>query len=88
MTRKRVSCRIPQVVSAFQTRVPLCSVRAEGGGPNSSSQLKVCELNAESQTQARKYERPLFLLFLLTLQLMNPWVRGDGVGYYAYARAA
>jgi len=27
------------------------------------------------------------LLFLLTLPLANPWVRGDGVGYYAYARA-
>src|SRR5208337_1283673 len=26
-------------------------------------------------------------LFVLTLPLLNPWVRGDGVGYYAYARA-
>lgn len=29
----------------------------------------------------------LVLIFLLTLPLANPWVRGDGVGYYAYARA-
>lgn len=29
----------------------------------------------------------LFLLFLLTLPLLNPWVRGDGVGYYAYVRS-
>src|ERR1700686_1046537 len=29
----------------------------------------------------------LFLLFLLTLPLVNPWVRGDGVGYYAYLRS-
>lgn len=29
----------------------------------------------------------LILLFLVTLPLVNPWVRGDGVGYYAYARA-
>lgn len=29
----------------------------------------------------------LLLVFLLSLPLMNPWVRGDGVGYYAYARA-
>lgn len=29
----------------------------------------------------------LFLLFLLSLPLINPWVRGDGVGYYAYLRA-
>jgi len=29
----------------------------------------------------------LFVIFLLSLPLVNPWVRGDGVGYYAYARA-
>jgi hypothetical protein len=29
----------------------------------------------------------LFILFLLTLPLANPWVRGDGVGYYAYLRS-
>ena len=35
-----------------------------------------------------KLERALFVLFLITLPLVNPWVRGDGVGYYAFARAA
>jgi hypothetical protein len=34
-----------------------------------------------------KYEGILVLLFLLTLPLINPWVRGDGVGYYAFARS-
>jgi hypothetical protein len=34
-----------------------------------------------------KYEKTLVILFVLTLPLINPWVRGDGVGYYAYARA-
>jgi len=29
----------------------------------------------------------LFVLFLLALPLVNPWVRGDGVGYYAYLRS-
>jgi hypothetical protein len=29
----------------------------------------------------------LILIFLVTLPLLNPWVRGDGVGYYAYIRA-
>jgi hypothetical protein len=29
----------------------------------------------------------LILIFLVTLSLVNPWVRGDGVGYYAYIRA-
>ena len=33
-------------------------------------------------------ERLLLFLFLLTLPLANPWVRGDGVGYYAYFRSA
>lgn len=34
-----------------------------------------------------KYERVLLLLFIFTLPLINPWVRGDGVGYYAFARS-
>jgi hypothetical protein len=34
-----------------------------------------------------RYEKCLLGLFILTLPLMNPWVRGDGVGYYAYGRA-
>ncbi|MGB6625687.1 MAG: hypothetical protein WBE43_12955, partial [Candidatus Acidiferrales bacterium] len=34
-----------------------------------------------------RYEKILVLLFVLSLPLVNPWVRGDGVGYYAYARA-
>src|SRR5258708_20315221 len=38
-------------------------------------------------TQTRNMERPLLLFFLLSLALLNPWVRGDGVGYYAFARA-
>ncbi|MGA9885471.1 MAG: glycosyltransferase family 39 protein [Candidatus Acidiferrales bacterium] len=29
----------------------------------------------------------MLLIFILTLPLLNPWVRGDGVGYYAYARS-
>src|SRR5579862_9379362 len=31
--------------------------------------------------------RLLFIIFLLSLPLVNPYVHGDGVGYYAYARA-
>jgi hypothetical protein len=34
-----------------------------------------------------KYEKILVVLFLISLPLINPWVRGDGVGYYAFARA-
>ncbi len=29
----------------------------------------------------------LVLLWLITLPLLNPWVRGDGVGYYGYIQA-
>src|SRR5258708_9366212 len=36
---------------------------------------------------SRKSERLLLLLFLFSLPFLNPWVRGDGVGYYAFARA-
>jgi hypothetical protein len=50
---------------------------------------------AETQTPAlpsprvrlAKPEILLGLLFLVTLPLVNPWVRGDGVGYYAFARS-
>ena len=44
-------------------------------------------LNSELQVQQRRFERILVVIFLLTLPLLNAWVRGDGVGYYAYARA-
>ncbi len=30
----------------------------------------------------------LILVWVLTLPLVNPWVRGDGVGYYAYIHAS
>lgn len=35
----------------------------------------------------RRPEYWLVILFLFSLALVNPWVRGDGVGYYAYLRA-
>jgi len=37
-----------------------------------------------------KFLRPvpvLIAIFVLSLPIVNPWVRGDGVGYYAYGRA-
>jgi hypothetical protein len=44
-------------------------------------------LSPSPSTRSSKSERLLLLLFLFTLPLLNPWVRGDGVGYYAFARA-
>ena len=35
--------------------------------------------------EAHRYEAILLLLFVVTLPFINPWVRGDGVGYYAFA---
>jgi hypothetical protein len=32
-------------------------------------------------------ERILLTLFLFSIVFINLWIRGDGVGYYAYARA-
>lgn len=40
-----------------------------------------------SQSEVRRLHLALLVIFLLSLPLINPWVRGDGVGYYAYARA-
>jgi len=44
-------------------------------------------LTSSPQPAPRKAELLLLVLFLLSLPILNPWVRGDGVGYYAYARA-
>lgn len=42
-----------------------------------------------SQSKVRgwsKYEKILLVLYLLTAPIVKPWVHGDGVGYYAWAR--
>jgi hypothetical protein len=44
-------------------------------------------LTTPPRSGARKSERLLLLFFFFSLPLLNPWVRGDGVGYYAFARA-
>jgi hypothetical protein len=33
------------------------------------------------------YSKALFVLLLITLPIVNPWVHGDGVGYYAYVHS-
>jgi Dolichyl-phosphate-mannose-protein mannosyltransferase len=45
------------------------------------------DLKSPGSGALRKSERLLLLFFLFTLPLVNPWIRGDGVGYYAFARA-
>src|SRR5437764_10339071 len=45
------------------------------------------DLSPSPLRRSRKAERLLVLLFLISLPFLNPWVRGDGVGYYAFPRA-
>src|SRR5215468_4831170 len=52
----------------------------------SSSQSGV-SLHPPLEAAPRRLEVSLIAIFVLTLPLLNPWVRGDGVGYYGYARA-
>lgn len=40
-----------------------------------------------TSTRFSACEKFLLVLFLFSLPLINPWVRGDGVGYYAYVRS-
>jgi len=44
-------------------------------------------LHPPLEASQRRLEVSLIAIFVLTLPLLNPWVRGDGVGYYGYARA-
>jgi dolichyl-phosphate-mannose-protein mannosyltransferase len=44
-------------------------------------------LTSSPLSNSRRREFLLLLLFLVSLPFLNPWIRGDGVGYYAFARA-
>src|SRR3977135_3471133 len=44
--------------------------------------------NRAPNVRIRTHLLVLTAVFLMTLPLVNPWVRGDGVGYYAYLRSA
>src|SRR5215472_16775099 len=45
------------------------------------------EDSSARQRAPARHQRILFILFLCSLPLVNPTVHGDGVGYYADARA-
>ena len=49
--------------------------------------LPVSYLKRRGETRPRYAVWCLAVLFVLSLPLVNPWVRGDGVGYYAYVRS-
>jgi len=48
---------------------------------------RIRTLEVENRMKLRGYNRALLIIFLATLPFVNPLVRGDGVGYYAYARS-
>jgi hypothetical protein len=48
---------------------------------------KIAPEQQRSPARQATFERWLLVLFVLTIPLVNPWIRGDGVGYYAFARA-
>jgi len=56
-------------------------------GSRISSSHSGVTLRSALQAPQRRLEISLLVIFVFTLPLVNPWVRGDGVGYYAYARA-
>src|SRR5438034_1683053 len=61
-----------------QSRIEKPPSRPAFGNPSADGQSKIGN-SRSAQT--------LLLLFLLSLPLVNPWVRGDGIGYYAYIRS-
>src|ERR1700685_1383874 len=49
--------------------------------------LNRLESTKTEQVREFPYIKVLLVFFLLSLPIANPTVHGDGVGYYAYARA-
>lgn len=50
----------------------------------------MAELQVDTSSHAastRRFPKTFLILLLISLPLLNPWVRGDGVGYYAFARS-
>jgi Dolichyl-phosphate-mannose-protein mannosyltransferase len=51
-------------------------MRTAGGDRRSSARFRL-----------DRYQLALIVLFLLSLPFVNPWIHGDGVGYYGFAQA-
>src|SRR5690242_511298 len=75
-------------MSSLRQRLFLLALPARLRGHSAGLPPMTLERSAASTGRtARRPERLLLFFFLLSLPFVNPWVRGDGVGYYAYARA-
>jgi hypothetical protein len=68
-------------------RFESCNARIENQGDEIGMRRGGVEVTRANLFTNYKYEKILALIFICTLPLVNPWVRGDGVGYYAFARA-
>src|SRR6185437_5188734 len=67
-------CRLPHCMDTCAESNPATTVRVRRHG--------ITSLSARV-----RYIACLVILFALSLPFANPWVRGDGVGYYAYVRS-
>jgi hypothetical protein len=72
--------------------------RAQGAEPMKDGLLAIHPMSSSHEESAEGVVVPqpntprlwifgLILIFLVSLPFVNPWVRGDGVGYYAYVRS-
>lgn len=57
------------------------------GSREALASVPLAKPSAAAIAASATHVKLLCLLFLLTLPVVNPWVRGDGVGYYAYLRS-
>ncbi len=67
-----------RAVAAWKTEVPFEITKA------ASSRLSEGVGTKEKIFGRVSYGRALLILWILSLPLVNPWLHGDGVGYYAY----
>ena len=81
--RRVLSKPLPELAKS-QVRSSLSEAPGTNGTPFTRTDVARSSADKNSQT---RYPRILFLLFLCSLPLVNPIVHGDGVGYYAFARA-
>src|SRR5207245_10217387 len=60
-----------------------------GFTPKMQSEVEIPETMAWKRESVfrQRSTQILLLFFLFSVPLVNPWVRGDGVGYYAYIRS-
>jgi hypothetical protein len=72
---------------ANKTGLARLSETSKTSKASSSPSKPTSSSSATSRNDSARFRKILLVLFLCSLPLVNPIVHGDGVGYYAYARA-